>query len=575
MAAGKRVSVNARPGLLLGLIGLFCLCGLLGLLPGPAGAFDHDTGVNGILGIDRMEASALDTPASQMPKLASSAWIPSQQPHQLAGAQAGRGWWRVHPLRSGDVDRLLLVYHPYSARLTVLVPPDYRPQRASIFDPGLDAGHSRRALAFAVPGSAAGPVYIGVVDARYPLQVALRTPHAYSVEDHGHVRVLWLSMGILLGVSLVTLLFWTLLRERVYLLFAATMLLQSLYILMAYGEVYAIAPLAWLGRFGVVGVWCVATASTIVSVYFLIELAELRPRTPWLSRVLWVVGALVPAVLLLVLLSPWPADKRWFPPIGNALLLLANLLAIVSLFTAWRRGGRHAGLVLIAWVPLVVVSTARALQLVSGQPLSPWLEYGLPLMQAFAAVVLVLGLAYRMLTFRRERDAAKQDAEHDALTGVLNRAGMMRRLEHAIAECRREGVPLSVLFLDLDHFKRINDTHGHAIGDACLCAVTEAIREEMQPDQKLGRLGGEEFLLLMPGYSRRHARDLAERIRELVEVACARVRKAPVGLTLSVGVVESGVGDGAGSLVQRADEAMYQAKHEGRNRVVVLDSARG
>ena len=252
--------------------------------------------------------------------------------------------------------------------------------------------------------------------------------------------------------------------------------------------------------------------------------------------------------------------------------MLANVLALVCLFTAWRRGGFHAGFVLIAWLPLVLISTARAVQLSSGQPLSPWLEYGLPLVQAFAAVVLVLGLAYRMLTFRRERDAAQQDAEHDALTGVLNRAGMMRRLEHAIGDSRHARVPLAVLVQDLDHFKRINDTHGHAIGDACLIAVTDAIREEMQADQKLGRIGGEEFLLLMPGYSRRHARDLAERIRELVEVACARVRKAQVGLTLSIGVVECGNGDGAGSLLQRADEAMYQAKHEGRNRVVVLDS---
>src|SRR6185436_2512450 len=137
--------------------------------------------------------------------------------------------------------------------------------------------------------------------------------------------------------------------------------------------------------------------------------------------------------------------------------------------------------------PLVSVSTARAVQLSSGQPLNPWLEYGLPLVQAFAAVVLVLGLAHRMRTFQRERDAAQQDAEHDALTRVLNRAGMMRGLDRAILDNRMRRLPLSVLFLDLDHFKRINDTHGHAIGDACLCAVTETIHSEMQPEQKLGR----------------------------------------------------------------------------------------
>jgi diguanylate cyclase (GGDEF)-like protein len=382
-------------------------------------------------------------------------------------------------------------------------------------------------------------------------------------------------VGILIGVSLVTLLFWTLLRERVYLLFTATMVLQLLYVLLAYGDAYALPMFAWLARYGVAGIWFVATSSTIVTVYFLLEFAELRPRAPWLSRALWVVGALLPALLLIALLlsslmHPWPQDKSWFPLIGNSLLLLANMLAIAALLTVWLRGGRHAGYVLIAWVPLVTVSTARAMQLSAGQPLSAWLEYGLPLTESFAAVVLVLGLAYRMLTFRRERDAAKQDAEHDGLTGVLNRAGMMQRLNFAIADSRRRKVPLSVLFLDLDHFKRINDTHGHAVGDACLCAVTAVIRDEMQPEQQLGRIGGEEFLLLMPNAARRHARDLAEHIRKQVEIHCARVMGAPVALTLSIGVVECSPVDGAASLVQRADEAMYQAKHEGRNRVVVL-----
>jgi diguanylate cyclase (GGDEF)-like protein len=271
-------------------------------------------------------------------------------------------------------------------------------------------------------------------------------------------------------------------------------------------------------------------------------------------------------------LLPGVQERDWFPPIGNSLLLAANVLAIITLSVVWLRGGRHAGFVLIAWVPLVLVSTARALQLGSGRPLNPWLEYGLPLMQAFAAVVLVLGLAHRMRVFQRERDAAQQDAEHDALTHVFNRAGMMRRLHAAIAASRAQRLSLSVLFLDLDHFKRINDTYGHAVGDACLCAVTETIRAETQAEQSVGRIGGEEFLLLLPGFARRHARDLAERIREQVALRCAMVQGAPVALTLSIGVVECHASDDTASLLQRADEAMYQAKHDGRNRVVVLDS---
>lgn len=555
-----------------------CLIAWLALVP--AGVRAH--GGNGIVRIERLQedVSAMgpkSTPSQSTPAQIllrpESAWSSTAEPHQLAGARHGGGWWRLHVLPVKEAR--LLVYHPYSAHLTVLAPPDYQPRRQSIFDIDLDSGHSRRALVFALPDTTK-PVYIGVEGARYPLQVAVRSPQDFAREDYGHVRVLWLSLGILIGVSLVTLLFWLQLRERVYLLFAVTMALQMMYVLLAYGDAYALPVFSWLARFGAEGIWFVATSSTIVTVFFLLDFAELRPRAPRLSRVLFLVGAVLPSLLLIALMAsnllPGPSRDEWFPPLGNGLLLLANIMAIVTLLAVWLRGGRHAGFVLIAWVPLVFVTTARAIQLGSGKALNPWLEYGLPLMQAFAAVVLVLGLAHRMRTFQRERDAAQEDAEHDALTHVFNRAGTMRRLDRAIVDSHFRRLPLSVLFLDLDHFKRINDTHGHAIGDACLSAVTETIRSEMQPEQQLGRIGGEEFLLLLPGLSRRHARDLAERIRTEVEARCAKVQGAPVALTLSIGVVECQPDDGAASLLQRADEAMYRAKHEGRNRVVVLDS---
>ena len=548
---------------------LVCVAAWLALLP----AVHARAGSSGIARIERLHAGIEATP-EQIARKPESAWTPTAEPNQLAGAQRGSGWWRLHAMPAAET-RLLLVYHPYSARLTVLAPPDYRPQRKSIFDAELDSGHSRRALAFAW-NDTTQPVYIGVEAARYPLQVAVRTRGDFSIEDYGHVRVLWLSLGILIGVSLVTLLFWLELRERVYLLFAVTMALQLMYVLLAYGDAYALTVFGWLARFGVEGIWFIATASTIVTVFFLLDFAELWPRAPVLSRMLFTVGAAMPTLLLVALLIsgfvPGMEKRNWFPPLGNSLLLAANVLAIITLAVVWLRGGKHAGFVLIAWVPLVLVSTARALQLGAGRPLAPWLEYGLPLMQAFAAVVLVLGLAHRMRMFQRERDAAQQDAEHDGLSHVFNRAGMMRRLDRAIGDHRERGLPLSVLFLDLDHFKRINDTHGHAVGDACLVAVTLVVRSEMQPEQSLGRIGGEEFLLLMPGASRRHARDLAERIRGQVELRCAEVQGAPVALTLSIGVVECQPADNSASLLQRADEAMYRAKHEGRNRVVVLDS---
>jgi len=524
---------------------------------------DADPRDNGIVGIQRLHMAADAAPALAV--LQAGASETSGRNDRLAGKERGGGWWRIEPNATHD-ERLLLVSHPYSARVTVLAPPDYRVQQQSVFDPDLDPRYSRRALVF--PFRADGPVYVGIRDARYPLQVAVRSVAAHAVSDRSHLQVLYAAGGVLVGVCLVALVFWLVLRERVYLLYSGCMAMQLLYVLCAYGEAYALPGLRQLARFSAPGVWFVATASTIVSVYFLLDFGELRVRTPRLALALRWIGAYLPLLSLVLLVAPWPVDKGWFPNVGNLLLLLANALAIVSLFMAWRRGGRHAGMMLLAWIPLVLASTARAVQLSSGAPLPPWLEYGLPLVLAYTAVVLMLGMADRMRAFRHERDHAQYEAERDPLTGVLNRAGIERRLDWALAAAAGEYRPLAVLFLDIDHFKKINDSHGHAVGDACLGALVRIIATELQYGDQVGRLGGEEFLLVLPGADRRRARDIAEHIRRGVELRCARIADIPLAMTVSIGVAESRRSDTVADLIARADGAMYTAKRAGRNRVM-------
>jgi diguanylate cyclase (GGDEF)-like protein len=538
-----------------------CLVVLLCLLAFAAVAQD-----SGIATIERLRADS--AAAGDLAQLPQSAFTASGRNDRLEAAAQG-GWWRLQPAAVGG-ERVLLVYHPYSATVTVRMPPDYRPQRQGMFDPGLDPRYSRRALAFPVP--APGPIFVGVEQARYPLQLAVRDSVGHAVADRSHARVLYTTAGVLIGVCLVALVFWAILRDRVYLLYAACMATQLLYLLSSTGEAYALPGLRLLAPAGMRGVWFVATLSTIVAVYFLLRFADLRRRVPAPAGALILFGAWLPMVLLAVLLSPWPADKSWFPNVGNLLLLLANVLAIVCLVLAWRGGGRHAGLILFAWVPLVVMSTLRALQLSSGAPLPGWLEYGLPLTVAYSAVVLMLGLADRMLVFRRERDRAQEDAERDPLTGVYNRAGIERRLAGALRQRRAGDEQLSVLFLDIDHFKRINDSHGHAVGDTCLKALVKLVGTHLQYGDKLGRLGGEEFVLVLPGANRRRAHDTAEAIRHGVETRCRQIAGIQLDMTVSIGVAEAQRHDTATALIARADAAMYAAKNAGRNRVVDADA---
>ena len=480
------------------------------------------------------------------------------------------GWWRVQPAPGGG-DRLLLVYHPYSARITVLAPPEYRPVTRSVFDRDLDRRFSRRALAFPLSSNSAAsgePVFVRVEGARYPLQIAVRDAAQHIAADLDHLRLISIVLGALGGISLVVLVFWLLLRERIYLLYSVTMALQMLYLLCAYGEAYALPGIRVLARFGVHGIWVIATLCTIAASFFLLHLANLRRNAPKLATALVWTGGYASLALLVPLLLPWPADKNWFPAAGNLVLLLANVFALTGLFRAWRRGERRAGYALLAWVPLVSLSTARVVQLGAGAPLTPWVEYGLPRVLAAASILLVLVLADRMLAVRRERDHAKRDADRDALTGILNRQGIERRLSSLLGTAHGMPEGLSVLFIDLDHFKQINDSHGHAVGDACLRAFAAAVNAALPYAAEPGRLGGEEFLLLLPGRGDADAGHAAELLRATIERECAVVDGLPVDLTASIGVASFRPGDTVQALITRADTAMYAAKRAGRNRVV-------
>ena len=422
------------------------------------------------------------------------------------------------------------------------------------------------------PLSGDGPVHVKVEGARYPLRVAVEPGPAYAAADLWHVRLVLPAVGVVLGVSLAVLLFWAMLRDRVYLLYAGAMLFQLLYALCSYGEAYAWPGLSVLARFGAQGIWAVGTLATILLVYLWLDYAGLRKVTPRLAAAVRVVGAYGCGLTLVLLASPWPADKAWFPDIANALFLLTNAIALVTLVVAWRRGQRHAAYVLIAWVPLLAFTMARALRFSVGERAEPWLEYGLPWVQAFTAVVLALGLADRMLTFRRERDRAKAHAERDGLTGVLNRGGIEHRLDWALIERERERMPVSLLFIDLDNFKQINDRHGHALGDACLRAVTRAVSEQFQYGDQLGRLGGEEFVLVLSGVELPAALRIAEQVGTRIRRDCANVEGVAVAVTASIGAAQARDGDSVASLIARADQAMYAAKRAGGDRVMAEDA---
>ncbi len=179
--------------------------------------------------------------------------------------------------------------------------------------------------------------------------------------------------------------------------------------------------------------------------------------------------------------------------------------------------------------------------------------------------------------FHRMRDYNErlQDmASHDPLTQVLNARAYYAACEQQIAQSARSQQPFSVLFVDLDHFKAINDTHGHAAGDEVLRVVARTLGEHLRRSDLLRRIGGEEFSVLLPDTALPGALQVAEHLRQAVEQCRPTIGEHVLSITASIGVASRSPGlHSLHELQQRADQAMYEAKKAGRNRVSTLTSA--
>ena len=177
--------------------------------------------------------------------------------------------------------------------------------------------------------------------------------------------------------------------------------------------------------------------------------------------------------------------------------------------------------------------------------------------------------------YQRMRASAwrlKELASHDHLTGVFNARAFEVQAQRLLAVARRHGRGCALLFVDLDHFKRVNDEHGHAAGDVVLQRTAQALASALRQSDVLGRVGGEEFVLFLPETDLAQATHLAEVLRARVEALKPEIspgRRLPVTASIGVAASPSGATD-LGRLRQQADQAMYQAKAQGRNRVCAM-----
>lgn len=291
-----------------------------------------------------------------------------------------------------------------------------------------------------------------------------------------------------------------------------------------------------------------------------------RPPLPPL-----LIGGLVLAVaapLVVVHLTSWPALRAMTNSVLMALMSLAIARELLRP-TPWSAAAARATGFLYLFNAVFFLLRLLAVLRDGGQPLATGFASASLLWWMCMTVAVTLGMA--LMTGERLQGDLDRQASRDPLTGTLNRRAFAIQAERELARARRAGRPLSLLMMDLDHFKLVNDRLGHAAGDAALCRFVAVAEKQLRAEDLLARFGGEEFVALLPDTPAERALAAAERLR----VAFAQAVGGPPGhvFTVSTGVAELHGDEDLETTLKRADHALYRAKQDGRDRCVLAGEA--
>ena len=280
--------------------------------------------------------------------------------------------------------------------------------------------------------------------------------------------------------------------------------------------------------------------------------------------------ALGPVVVGLAGGVPWLQNAT-----GSLSLTIGAAYTLATATTLWL--GRRERLP-ARW-PLVILSAVHAAALLigtystfigsTGQDVVPSIASLFGFIY-FESIIFALGTSVFILTLVKERNeaASMTAARTDSLTGIASRAAFLETAGRVLERCRRDSAPVSVMMFDLDRFKAVNDRHGHAVGDAVIRKFCEVAIAALRPNDVFGRVGGEEFAVVLPGSSIEAACVRAERIRASFAENCRFVRDNQVNATVSGGVSVSVKAEQTlDALLEYSDVALYGAKTEGRNRI--------
>lgn len=425
----------------------------------------------------------------------------------------------------------------------------------------------------------------------------LYTPAAFTSLSRDAQFVMGLYYGILLALFVYNLVLWLTLRDPSYFwyLFHISAFGLVLFTLNGYSFEYLWPDNPWLANVAVPLSICFAIIGMQQFARTFLELPKRFPRGNIVSF------AIIGFCLALGFASLW-LPYRVSTPWATGGVIVSVLWTVTAAVVALRRGYMPARLFLVAWAVFLAGAAAIAALAFGLLPKNMLTEYGVQIGSALEMLLLSIALSYRYASLRNENERMAAEANlqlerkvaqrtqevrsalmqledahrrlrdssrRDGLTGLYNRAHFHENFELMLKDSRDKGQPVSLLMIDLDHFKSINDNYGHLVGDDCLRWAAQRIGQALRVHESslLARFGGEEFVVILPDHDLHNAVNVAESLRrKLVEEPCiSGPHRLRVSASLGVHTVDPGADIDSDAALSVADQALYAAKANGRD----------
>lgn len=436
------------------------------------------------------------------------------------------------------------------------------------YSDGQDLGHRIRAVALPADIPSDAYIYVRIRSKVASYALTLFSREAFEHYTRFEYLFFGLTTGIILAMLLYNLFISLFLRDRVYFAYCAYMVCMIIYASLLSG---------WPLGLGLNPDYLMSSVLELFALTFFFAaifakaFLSTKKRHPVIHRIF--TGIMLLSLVVFVLAAVGYYDLA--NTIAHLMTILVSIAMVFCAAVVLRGGYAPARYYLAAWGALVVfamIYAASAMGLIGYS----FIVFNLVIIgAAVESVLLSLALADRIRLLREEgvklREKERRLTElsmTDELTGLYNRRWFSSKLKGEMDHARRMDLPLSMLIVDIDHFKRFNDTYGHAIGDLVLIELGVVIGQSIRTNDVACRYGGEEFTVVLPGRDLQEAVNVAERLR--VAFAAKKISvpgHGGVGATISGGVAQMSDDDTGETLFERADRALYQAKFQGRDQV--------